>query len=71
MENLTFLKPNRDKLNLYIFFGALFFVIGIYDLISNSFFDNNITSFLPGVLSFFTPLLFGFLGLHLIRIEYS
>ena len=71
MANLTFLKPNREKLNLYMLFGALFFAIGIYDLISNSFFDNNITSFLPEFLSFFTPLLFGFFGLHLIRIEYS
>ena len=54
-----------------MFLGALFFAIGIYDLISNSFFGNNITSFLPQFLSFFTPLLFGFIALHLIRIEYS
>ena len=69
--NLTFLKPTKDKLAVYMFLGALFFAIGIYDLISNSFFGNNITSFLPQFLSFFTPLLFGFIALHLIRIEYS
>ena len=69
--NLTFLKPRRDKLNTYIFLGATFFTLGIFDLISNSFFDKNITFFLPEILSFFTPLLFGFIGLHLIRIEYS
>ena len=69
--NLTFLRPNRDKLTTYIFLGATFFILGIFDLISNSFFGNNITSFLPEILSFFTPLLFGFIGLHLIRIEYS
>ncbi len=69
--NLTFLKPNREKLNLYMFSGALFFALGIYDLISNSFFGSNITFFLPKFLSFFTPLFFGFLGLYLIRIEYS
>ena len=71
MESLTFIKPNREKLKLYVIPGVLFFTLGIYDLISNSFFGKNITSFLPGFLSFFTPLLFSFLGLHLIRIEYS
>ena len=71
IEKLIFLKPNKEKLNIYMFLGALFFALGIYDITSNSFFDKNITSFLPIVLSFFTPLLFGFLGLHLIRIEYS
>ena len=40
--NLTFLKPTKDKLAVYMFLGALFFAIGIYDLISNSFFGNNI-----------------------------
>ena len=69
--NLTFFKPTREKLSLYVSLGALFFVLGIYDLISNSFFNNNITSFLPEFLSFFTPLIFGFFGLYLIRIEYS
>ena len=71
IEKLTFLKPNKEKLNLYMFLGALFFALGIYDITSNSFFDKNVTSFLPTALSFFTPLFFGFLGLHLIRIEYS
>ncbi len=69
--NLTFFKPTTEKLSLYVSLGALFFVLGIYDLISNSFFNNNITSFLPEFLSFFTPLIFGFFGLYLIRIEYS
>ena len=71
IEKLIFLKPNKEKLNLYMFLGALFFALGIYDITSNSFFDKNVTSFLPTALSFFTPLFFGFLGLHLIRIEYS
>ncbi len=71
IEKLIFLKPNKEKLNLYMFLGALFFALGIYDITSNSFFDKNVTSFLPTALSFFTPLFFGFLGFHLIRIEYS
>ncbi len=71
ISKLALLTPNRDRLNLYIFVGGLFFSLGIYDVISNSFLNNNITSFLPSILSFFTPLVFGFTGLHLIRIEYS
>ncbi len=71
IQNLTFLKPQKERLGMYMLFGILFFLLGIYDLISNTFFDNNITSFLPKFFSFFTPLLFSFLGLHLIRIEYS
>ena len=58
IEKLTFLKPNKEKLNLYMFLGALFFALGIYDITSNSFFDKNVTSFLPTALSFFTPLFF-------------
>ena len=71
IDKLTFLRPTKERLNLFIFTGVLFFGIGIYDLVSNFFLNKNITSFLPEILSFFTPLIFGFIGLHLIRIEFS
>tara|TARA_B100000029_G_scaffold365568_1_gene358895 strand:+ start:210 stop:1472 length:1263 start_codon:yes stop_codon:yes gene_type:complete len=71
IKQLTFLTPTRERLNFFISIGAVFFTLGIYDIISNSFFNINLTSFLPEILSFFTPLFFGFIGLHLIRIEYS
>jgi general L-amino acid transport system permease protein len=45
--------------------------LGIIDVILNSFFGVNITSVLPGWLNFFTPLFFGFVGLHYVRIELS
>jgi general L-amino acid transport system permease protein len=45
--------------------------LGIIDVILNSFFGVNITSVLPGWLNFFTPLFFGFVGLHYVRIEFS
>ena len=45
--------------------------MGIIDVILNSFFGVNITSVLPGWLNFFTPLFFGFVGLHYVRIEFS
>jgi general L-amino acid transport system permease protein len=65
IKNLTLLKPNKESLNLYISLGGLFFAAGTADVIFNIF------GFLPIWISFFVPLFFCFLGLHLIRIEYS
>ena len=72
IKSLNFLgTPSRDKLNLFISIGAFLFVLGIIDVILNSFFEINITSVLPRWLNYFTPLIFGFIGLHYIRIEFS
>jgi len=72
IKSLNFLgRPSRDKLNLFISIGAFFFVLGVIDVILNSFFETNITSVLPRWLNYFTPLIFGFIGLHYIRIEFS
>ena len=71
MNNVNILKPNKENLNLFLFFGALFFLLGIFDFCLNNFYEKNITGFLPGFISFFTPLIFGMIGLHLIRIEFS
>jgi len=72
IKSLNFLgRPSRDKLNLFISIGTFFFVLGIIDVILNSFFEINITSVLPRWLNFFTPLIFSFIGLYYIRIEFS
>jgi len=72
IKSLNFLgRPSRDKLNLFISIGIFFFVLGIIDVILNSFFEINITSVLPRWLNFFTPLIFSFIGIHYIRIEFS
>ena len=72
IKNLNFLgKPNRDNLNLFIKIGSALFLLGIIDVTLNSLFEINITSFLPKWLNYFTPLLFGFLGMHYIRIDFS
>jgi len=72
IKRLNFLgTPSRDKLNLFISIGVFLFVLGIADVILNSFFEINITSVLPRWLNFFTPLIFSFIGLHYIRIEFS
>jgi len=72
IKSLNFLgRPSRDKLNLFISIGTFFFVLGIVDVILNSFFEINLTSVLPRWLNFFTPLIFSFIGLYYIRIEFS
>ena len=71
MTALNLLKPNKENLNLFLLLGVLFFTLGILDFCLNNFYGKNITSFLPGFLSFFTPLIFGMIGLYLIRIEFS
>ena len=72
IKKLNFLgMPTRDKLNLFVSVGTLLFVLGIIDVILNSFFEMNITSFLPRWINYFTPLVFSFVGLHYIRIEFS
>ena len=45
--------------------------VSLIDVFLNSFFAINITSFLPGFLSFLLPLILGFIGLYFIRIELS
>ena len=71
MNNINLLKPNKENLNLFLLFGSVFFVLGIFDFSLNNFYETNITGFLPGFISFFTPLIFGMIGLYLIRIEFS
>ena len=72
IKKLNFLgTPSKDKLNLFVFLGGFFFTLGIFDLVLKSFFEVNITSVLPRWLNYFTPLFFGLIGLHYIRIEFS
>ena len=72
IKDLNFLgKPTRDKLNLFLSLGIILILLSIIDVILNSFLEVNITSILPRWLNFFTPLFFGFVGLHYIRIELS
>ena len=57
--------------NTSLIIGILFFFLGIFDFCLNNFLGTNITSFLPRLINFFTPLIFGVIGLHFIRIEFS
>ena len=64
MNNINLLKPNKENLNLFLVLGAVFFSLGIFDFCLNNFYGRNITSFLPGFISFLTPLIFGMIGLY-------
>jgi len=72
INNFNLLKSNFQKnKNISLIVGVLFFSFGIFDFSLNNFQNKNITFFLPGFISFFTPLIFAVIGLHLIRIEFS
>ena len=68
---LNFLKPRREKLNTFLGIGIPLIALSFVDFFSNSFFNINLTGFLPETLSYFFPILVGGIGLYLIRIEFS
>jgi general L-amino acid transport system permease protein len=69
MNKINFFRPDNKNLPLFLFIGFLFIFLGIFDFSLNNYLDKNITSFLPRFISIFTPLIFGIIGFHLIRIE--
>jgi general L-amino acid transport system permease protein len=71
MNNFNILKPNKENLNLFMLLGFFFITLSFIDILSSTFFNFNITGFFPSIISYFSPLLIGVLGLHFIRIEYS
>ncbi len=71
MNKLNILKPDLSNLYFYIYTGLFFITVSIIDVFLYSFFNINITSFLPSTLSFILPLIFGLIGLHFIRIEFT
>ena len=70
MKNIL-IKPNKENLTTFVSLGSFFIFFALIDLLLSTFFDYNLTGFLPESISFFIPLIFGVLGLHLIRIEFS
>jgi len=71
MSRINFLKPDKSNLNTFLFLGSFLFFISIFDVVLNSFFNINLTVFLPGFLSFLLPLIVGLIGLYFVRIELS
>ena len=71
MSNVNILKPDKKNLNTFILLGSFFIILSFIDILGSTFLEINLTSFLPSSISYFSPLIIGLFGLHLIRIEYS
>ncbi len=71
MSKLNILTPDKNNIYPHLYTGIILFSLSIIIVLSNSFFNLDLTYFLPETISFFLPLIIGFIGLHLIRIEYS
>jgi len=69
--NLNILKPNKENISIYLVMGVGLLSVGFIDILSNTFFNFNITRIFPEIISYLSPLLLGVFGLHFIRIEYS
>ena len=68
---LNLVKPNKENLNAFVGIGSVLILVGFFDFLASTFLDLNFTAFLPGGLSFLTPIILGVIGLHFIRIEFS
>ncbi len=64
-------KPSKENLKSYLPIGLTLIFLSFLDVITNAFFDYNLLGFLPSQISYFSPLIFGFIGFYLIRIEFS
>jgi len=69
--NINLIKPNKENLTNYVSIGGFLVLLGFIDFLANTFFNLNVTGFLPERLSYFIPIIFGTIGLYLIRIEFS
>ncbi len=64
-------KPSRDNIKTYVPIGLFLVSLSFLDVFINAFFKFNLMGFLPSQLSYFLPLILGFIGFYLIRIEFS
>ena len=64
-------KPSKENINTYLPTGSVLVLLSLLDVFINAFLNQNLLSFLPNQLSYFSPLIIGFIGLYLIRIEFS
>ncbi len=69
--NILLIKPDKKNLNSFIVLGSSLVFLSFIDIVLSSFFKVNITQFLPDMISYLSPVIFGLFGLYLIRIEFS
>ena len=70
MSKLNFLIRNKNNINFYLYTGIVLFSLSVIIVLFNSFFNLDLIFFLPETISFFLPLVIGFIGLNFVRIEY-
>ncbi|MDC0385798.1 amino acid ABC transporter permease [Pelagibacteraceae bacterium] len=64
-------KPSKENIKTYVPIGLFLVSLSFFDVFINAFFNFNLMAFLPSQLSYFLPLILGFIGFYLIRIELS
>ncbi len=64
-------KPSKENIKTYVPIGLSLVFLSILDVFVFAFFNFNLMAFLPSQLSYFLPLILGFIGFFLIRIEFS
>ncbi len=64
-------KPTKENIKTYLPIGATLVFLSLLDVFINSFFSHNLLGFLPSQVSYFAPLVIGFIGLYFMRIEFS
>ena len=64
-------KPSKENIKSYLPIGITIVFLSLLDVFVNAFFNYNLLGFFPSQISYFSPLVFGFIGLYLIRIEFS
>ena len=64
-------KPSKENIKTYVPIGLSFVIFSFFAVFVNAFFNFNVMAFLPSQLSYFLPLILGFIGFYLIRIEFS
>ena len=69
MKNIL-IRPTKENLANFVTIGGFLIFISFLDVLINTFFKINFTSFLPSKLSYFAPLIIGTIGLYFIRIEF-
>ncbi len=64
-------KPSKENIKSYLPIGITLVFLSLLDVFVNAFFNYDLLGFFPSQISYFSPLIFGFIGLYLIRIEFS
>ncbi len=65
------IKPSKEKMRTYLPIGLLLIFFSFFDVFFNAFFNYNLLNFATSEISYFSPLILGFIGFYLIRIDYS